>query len=194
MAPHPLDVSPLRDRLVLLRTLCGGLMLAMAMVTALIVMVVWFALDGQPIAGNAVRVGGVSAVTLAAVAVAVVVPPVGLLFARRQWEAEVAALSGSPSPAGGGAGGGVAFSEDNPSPPPPPPTGEGGQDADAARLTAASTRVFLEFAPALSAGAACALSYHLTADAALLAAVAGLELFLLARFPTRRRVARLIGR
>jgi hypothetical protein len=134
-------------------------MLVLFKVTLLIVATVWFALEGQPIAGNAVRVAGFSVVTLAAVVLAAMIPWVGLWVARSQWETERNALGPAAAPA--------------------------------ARFTAVSTRIFLEFAPALSVGGVCALAYHLTADNLLLVAVGCLELFLLSRFPTRRRVQRL---
>src|SRR5438132_1538814 len=100
-ATHPLDSSSAAGRLAVLRVLCGGMAGGLVVVAVLIVMVVQFALDGQPIAGNAVQVAGVSVVTLAAVALAVAAPVVGWMISsavQRSGLGKLAADTASSEP------------------------------------------------------------------------------------------------
>lgn len=163
--PHPTDRPEASDGLTVLRVLCGGLIGGMIAVTAIVVLVVQFALDGQPIAGNAVQIRGLSAVTLAAVGLAVAAPILGLLISGVQTRAGLKKLAAEPTPSD--------------------------LQSDRGRLLdvfAAAT--FTEFAIVEGAGIVCALLYHLTADTGLLAAVAALAVYMVFRFPTAARIRR----
>ena len=74
MTNHPLDGPAVAGRLIMLRMVCRVMIGGLLTITFLIVCVVWFALDGQPIAGNAVQLGGISVVTLGAIATAMLTP------------------------------------------------------------------------------------------------------------------------
>jgi hypothetical protein len=158
---HPLASAT--DRLIVFRAICAILAGGLALITVLIGLVVRFALDGQPIAGNAVQVAGVSVVTLAAVGAAAIAPMVALAISSAQQRSALTAAAANP----------------------PDP------DEDRNRLLdifAAS--LFVEYGIVESAGFACALLYHLTADWVLLAAVFGMIAFMIARFPTTTRAIR----
>jgi hypothetical protein len=162
--PIPHD-RPGADRSAVLRVLCGGMTLGLGVVTAIAVMVVQFALDGQPIAGNAVQFAGLSAVSWAALGLAIAAPVIGLTVAAAQTRAGVDKLAADHSPAEA--------------------------DTDRTRLLDVfAAVVFIEYAVAEGTGVLCALLYHLTADAAVLVGV-GIQLaFMVLRFPTNARVRR----
>lgn len=164
-AQHPLDRPGASDRLAALRVLCGGLASGLVAVMAIAFLIVQFALDGQPIAGNAVQVAGLSVVTWLALALAVTAPAVGLLISASVTNTGLARIASQPN--------------------------ADGPDGDrAGLLDVFATAKFAEFGVAESAGISCALLYHLTADAALIGAVVALVGFLALRFPTNAHVRR----
>jgi hypothetical protein len=160
---HPLADRPAADRLAAFRAVCAVLAGGLVLISVLIGVIVRFALDGQPIAGNGVQVAGLSAVTWVGLAVAGVAPVLALVVAAAQRRSGLAAAA---DPAAG-------------------------PDADRDRLLDAfAAAKFAEYAVAVAAGFACSLLYHLTADWVLLAAVLGLAGFLVLRFPTTARAVR----
>ena len=157
---HPLAARPAADRLAVFRAVCGLLAAGMVLIAALIWAVVRFALDGQPIAGNGVQWAGLSVVTWGALALAGLAPVVAMAVASAQRESGLAAVAADPA-------------------------------ADPGRyLDVFAAATFAEFAVAEAAGFACALFYHLTADAGLLVGVGALAGFMAARFPTTARAVR----
>jgi hypothetical protein len=93
MSPeHPLDRPDLAGRFAGLRLISAGMILGMVMVATLIAMVVHFALDGQPLAGNGVRIGGLSVLSWGALFVAATAPVVALVVSARATAAGLAKL------------------------------------------------------------------------------------------------------
>lgn len=159
MTADPLARPDLAGRFAAVRVVCAGMILLMLLIAGLIALVVQFALDGEPLAGNGVRLGGRPAITWVALAVAAAGTIAGFWFATSNAAAGVAKLA-----------------EEKPS------------DADADALAGAfAAKTFVEFAAAEAAGVGCAVLYHVTADPLMLVAVGGLAGLLAARFPTAGR-------
>lgn len=79
---HPLDEPRLARRIGTLGALCRGMMIALVVVTAGIWMVIWFALDGEPLTGHLIVVGGLPVVTVVTGVLTLFVPPVALWAGR----------------------------------------------------------------------------------------------------------------
>jgi hypothetical protein len=75
---HPLDEPRLARRIGTLGTLCLGMMIGLVVITAGIWMVIWFALDGQPLTGHLFVVGGLPLITLITGVLTLFVPPIAL--------------------------------------------------------------------------------------------------------------------
>jgi hypothetical protein len=75
---HPLDAPDLARRLRVVRTLCRGAILGVAGLNTAVGLIVWHVLGGVPLAGNMVRLGGVSAATVVAGVLAAAAPGVAL--------------------------------------------------------------------------------------------------------------------
>ncbi len=158
---HPLDRRDLVTRFAGLRLICAALIFGMCMVAVLIAMVVHFALDGQPLAGNGLQVAGVAVVSWFAVAAALAAPVLAVTVSRSTASSGVAKLA-----------------EEKPS-----------GDAEIDGLASIfATATFLEFAITEGVGLACGILYHVTADPLMLGSVAFLAGFLILRFPTTSRM------
>ncbi|MGL6096480.1 MAG: hypothetical protein ACRC7O_11870, partial [Fimbriiglobus sp.] len=146
------------------RVVSAAMIVGLGFWAGVVGLVVWFALDNEPIAGNAVQFGGVSVVTWAGLLIALTAPLAGAVISANVFRAELAKLAAEP---------------------PDPP------DAEAEKFaTVFGTGTFLEFAIAESAAGITALLYHLTADAVMLAALIVPAAVLIARFPTAGRARR----
>ncbi|MFO0849761.1 MAG: hypothetical protein U0871_14590 [Gemmataceae bacterium] len=163
--------SPLADpvlarRLAGVQTLCLAVMTGLAGVAFGVSLVVGYALDWQPLAGNAVTVGGVSAATVVAAGLTLFVPPVAVAVGRWKRAAELRAVAAAhPEIAG--------------------------TEEEADRLMAAfAGATFAEYAVAAGTGIAWTVLFHLTSDWRTLVLVGALLAFLVARYPTTRRTAR----
>jgi hypothetical protein len=91
--PDPLADPVARRRLAAVQTLYLALGVGLAGIAFGVGLVVGYALDWQPLAGNLVTVGGVSAVTLAAAVVTALTPPLALWVGRRRAAAERRAVA-----------------------------------------------------------------------------------------------------
>ncbi len=80
---HPLDRPDLAGRFAGLRLISAGMIVGMVMIAVLIAMVVHFALDGQPLAGNGVRIAGLSVLSWGAMFVAMAAPFVALFASAK---------------------------------------------------------------------------------------------------------------
>ena len=155
---HPLDAPRHVRRLANLRLLCLGLMLMLAVLSAGIGMVVWFVLEGLPLAGRRVTVGGVSLPTVVTGVLTLAVPVVALWVGRSRGEAWLSALAAE------------------------------GPDDDTEKLLDVFAGVtFAEYAVAGGVGFAWATLFHLTSDPLMLLWVGGLIAFMALRYPTTGR-------
>jgi hypothetical protein len=155
---HPLDDPRLARRLATLRTLCLGVMVFLVGISAGVGLVVWFALDGVPLAGRLVTVGGVSLVTVVAGVLTLAVPVVAVRVGQARGEAGVRELAA-----------------------------EGAADDPEKLLEVFAGVTFAEAAVAGGVGFAWAALFHLTSDPLMLAWVGLLIAFLAARYPTAGR-------
>jgi hypothetical protein len=160
MTPDPLADPVLARRLAAIRTLCLAVVVGLVGIAAGVSLIVGYALDGQPLAGNAVTVQGLPLPTLVAATLAVVAVGVARRLGRHR-----------PVPL-------------------PHPELAGSPEAHDARLNGFAAAAFAEFAVAAGTGFACCALMHVTADYRLLAVVGGLVLYLAARFPTAARARR----
>ncbi len=165
--PHPLDAPPMRAKQRALRLLCLALIAGLVLLTVGVMSTVEFALGGRPISGNAGRLAGVPVVTvlgatltLLAVAIARVVVPWLWAGGLRRVATEA----------------------------PEAPEEGAAPETEPDRLWDVYARgKFAEFALAEAVAVATAVLYHLTADSAMIAFVAGVALFQLLRLPTAAR-------
>lgn len=74
--------SPLKRRLRFLQTLCRGLIIGVIGINVVVGMIVWYALDGVPLAGHRFTVGGVSMMTVVAAVLTFLIPAVSLWVAK----------------------------------------------------------------------------------------------------------------
>jgi hypothetical protein len=163
VTPDPLEDPAFARRVASLQTLCLGVIVGLVGITVGFWMVVWFALDGIPLAGNFFQIAGVSVVVWAAglltAAAMIAAPAVGRAKGRAGL-ARVAA--GHPELAG---------SED-----------------EAERVfDVFAAVVFAEYAVAGGTAFALAVTFHLTSLFPVVGCVAALLLFLAARYPTAGR-------
>lgn len=93
-AVHPFDEPLAAHRLGALRTLCQVMIGAVIVITLGVWMVVLKVFGGEPLAGNLVTVGGVSALTWACAAITLVVAPLVFWVGRRRGEAGLRQLEG----------------------------------------------------------------------------------------------------
>ena len=162
--PHPLDAPEYAQKLTLMRTVSLGMMAVIAVVSVGFALVVFYALDGVPLAGNRLTVGNVSVLALAGVAGTPFVPLAAYLAGR----AKRAALVGR-------------MALDHPE--------VVGPDADAERLVNAyAGGQFTESAAAFSYSLFLAIVFHVISSPLLLGCIAVMVLFLAARFPFTGRV------
>lgn len=84
---HPFDDPLAAHRLGALRTLCQVMIGALVLITLGVWMVVLKVFGGEPLAGNLVTLGGVSALTWACGTITLVVAPLALWFGRKRAEA-----------------------------------------------------------------------------------------------------------
>jgi hypothetical protein len=94
-AVHPFDEPLAAHRLGALRTLCQVMIGALIVITLGVWMVVWKVFGGEPLAGNLVTVGGVSALTWACGAITLVVAPLVVWVGRKRGDAGVRQLKGA---------------------------------------------------------------------------------------------------
>jgi hypothetical protein len=161
---HPLDGPRLVRRLAALRGLCSVLMLALVVISAGFGLVVWYVLDGLPLAGRLVTIGGLSVITVATGVLTPLVPVVALWAGRRRGEAGLRELAAEPS---------------------------AGDEADAERLVDVfAGQTFTEYAVAGGVGFAWAVLFHVTSDPLMLLWVGGLVVFMAVRLPTTARARR----
>ena len=162
--PHPLDAQESAQKLSVLRTVSLGMMAVIVVVSVGFALVVFYALDGVPLAGNRFTVGGVSVLAVAGVAAT----PVVLLAAFLAGRAKRAALV-------------RRMNLDHPE--------VVGPEADAERLlNAFAGGQFTESAVAFGSALFLAILFHVISSPLLLACIAAIVLFLAARFPFARRV------
>ncbi len=162
--PHPLDAPEFAQKLALLRTVRLGMMAVLVVASVGFAFVVFFALDGVPLAGNRFTVRGVSVLALAGVAVTPFLPLAAYLAGRSKRAALVERMK-----------------LDHPE--------VVGPDVDAERLlNAYAGGQFTESAVAFSAGLALAIVFHVLSSPLLLGCIGVLVLFLGFRFPFEGRV------
>jgi hypothetical protein len=155
---HPLDAPRHVRRLAALRFLCAGLMLALVVISVGVGMVVWYVLEGLPLAGRRVTVGGVSLPTVVTGVLTLAVPVVALWVGRSRGEAGLRALAAE------------------------------GPDDDAEKLLDVFAGVtFAEYAVAGGVGFAWAVLFHLTSDPLMLLWIGALLAFMALRYPTSGR-------
>jgi hypothetical protein len=155
---HPLDAPRHVRRLANLRLLCAGLMLLLVVVSVGVGMVVWYVLEGLPLAGRRVTVGGVSLPTVVTGVLTLAVPFVALRVGRSRGEAGLRALAA-----------------------------EGDPDDAEQLLEVFGGRTFAEYAVAGGVGFAWAVLFHLTSDPLMLAWIGALVGFMALRYPTTAR-------
>jgi len=93
-AVHPFDEPLAVHRLGALRTLCQVMIGALIVITLGVWMVVLKVFGGEPLAGNLVTLGGVSALTWACGAITLVVVPLMFWVGRQRGEAGLRQLDG----------------------------------------------------------------------------------------------------
>ncbi len=165
--PHPFDTPEMVAKQSVLRLLCLSLIAGLAIVSVGVICTVYFALGGRPLSGNAGRLVGVPIVTvlgatltLSAVAIARVVVPILWSNGLKRVATEA----------------------------PEPPEEGAAPETEIDRLWRVyASGKFAEFAITEAAAVATAVLYHLTADPAMIAFVAGIALFQLLRLPTLAR-------
>ena len=158
-----LDSPEFARRVGVLRTLGLGFALVLSVVTVGFGMVVWFALDGVPLAGNLYKLAGVPVPTLAATVVVLATPFVAVAAGQARGRAGVRAVAAAHPELAGSA-----------------------DEADHL-VDAFAGVVYAESAVAFGAGFACAVLFHITTDPVILAGVGMLVAFLVIRRPTLNR-------
>ncbi len=93
-AVHPFDEPLAAHRLGALRTLCQVIIGGLVVVTLGVWMVVWKVFGGEPLAGNLVTFGGVSALTWVCGAVTLVAAPLVFWVGRNRYEAGLRRMEG----------------------------------------------------------------------------------------------------
>ena len=162
--PHPLDAPEFVQKLTLLRTVRLGMMAVLVVASAGFAMVVFYALDGVPLAGNRFTVRGVSVLALAGVAVTPFVPLAAYLAGRSKRAALIERMN-----------------LDHPE--------VVGPEVDTERLlNAYAGGQFTESAVAFSAGLTLAIVFHVISSPLLLGCIGVIVLYLAARFPFAGRV------
>lgn len=96
MSFAPFDRPDVIRRLMTLRTLSLGMMLGLAGISGVVMMIVHFALDGLPIAGRLMTVGGVSMVTVVAGVITLIIIPVTQFLASGRVERGLDELAARP--------------------------------------------------------------------------------------------------
>ncbi len=165
--PHPLDEPEMAAKQRVLRLLCLSLIAGLAVLSVGVMCTVYFALGGRPLSGNAGRLVGVPIVTvlgatltLSAVAIARLIVPILWSNGLKRVATEA----------------------------PEPPEEGAASESETDRLWRVyASGKFAEFAVTEAAAVATAVLYHLTADPAMIAFVAGIALFQLLRLPTPAR-------
>ena len=153
-----------RSRVRVYRRVGLAMALCLTVFTGSVVGVVHFALDGVPLAGNAVRVGGRPIATWVGVGLAIAFPLVAIGVARGMTRNGIDQIADDRNVAPGS------------------PT-------EAERLLdVIGGATFVRYAIAEAAGIVCVLIYHFTADTVLLGLVAALLAFILAGRPTEAGV------
>ena len=163
---HPLDDIEFAQKRSGIRILCAGMIVALLGISIGVWLVVNFALEGRPLAGNLLLVGGISITTIIAVAVALVTPFAAISISEARTEAGLRNIAaGHPELIG--------------------------SRIDVERLlTLFHSVVFLQFALAFGAAFASAVLLHITSDPILLGCI-GLQVgFMILRFPTTTRTKR----
>ena len=155
-----LSETNFRSRVRVSRFVGLAIAVGLTVFTGSVVGVVQLALDGVPLAGNAVRVAGRPAAAWAGVGIAVVAPLVAVGVARAMTRNGIERVA-----------------DDR--------TVTPGSPAEADRLLdVIGGATFARYAIPAAAGVVCALVYHVTADPVLLVMVAGQVAFVLAGRPT----------
>jgi hypothetical protein len=164
---HPLDQPEMMDRLRLLRALATVAILVNIMITFLVIAVVYFALGGRPLSGNAGKVMGLPIVTIIAAVLMVLAILISLVQVPRIWAKGIQRVKTTL---------------------PDPPEPGASIDTDGERMwqVYAAGR-FCEIALTMTAIILTAIMFHLTADWTMIGFIAVLIAFLSARFPTEAR-------
>lgn len=158
-----LESPAFAHRIGALRALGLGFALVLTGVTLGFGMVIWFALDGVPLAGNLYRVAGIPVPTLVATVVVLATPFAAVAIGRARGRKGVAHVAAAH------------------------PELAGSIDEAEHLVDAFAGVVYAESAVAFGAGFACAVLFHITTDPVILAEVGLLAGFLLARRPTLRQ-------
>lgn len=137
-----------------IRLICSAMMLGMLLITALVVLVVQFALEGQPIAGNAVQISGISVVTVGCVCLALITPFIAIQISKLITQNDIKEMASD------------------------------GQPAPEKMLETYNKGKLIEFAILESAGIFNAVCYHLTSDIGMIVAVVWLAACMFARYPS----------
>ena len=164
---HPLDSPDMQAKQAVLRLLCLASIAGLVVLSIGVICTVYFALGGKPLSGNAGRLVGVPIVTvlgatltLSAVAIARIAVPI-------LWSSGLRRVATEP--------------------PEPPEEGVPPETEPERLWRVYASGKFAEFAITEAAAVATAVLYHLTADPAMIAFVAGIALFQLLRLPTESR-------
>lgn len=161
-----LDDPVLRRRLGATQTLCLGFILGLAGIALGISLVVGYALEWQPLAGNAVLVSGISITTVIALVVTLLSPLLAMQLGQRRTEAEVRAIASAH-----------------------PETIGTSEEADR-YFTGFAGATFVEYAVAIVVGLALSILFHINSDPRMLGLVGCLLLFMIVRYPYTSRARR----
>jgi len=168
-AVSPPDAPEFAGRQALFRAMCAGMVVFLLIVSAGFWLIVTYALDGVPLAGNRLLIEGVPVVTIVATMVTVIVPFIAWRVGRAKGDAAVRRML-----------------RDHPE--------VVGPDADAERLmNAVAGRVFGTHAVLVGVGFAWAILLHLTSSPGLLGCIGVVVAVMVAWHPTAGRVRRWYG-
>jgi len=164
---HPLDTPEMQSRQNVLRLLCLAMIGGLIILSVGVVCTVMFALGGRPLSGNAGRLVGVPIVTVLGATLTLSAVAIARAIVPMLWNSGLKRVATEP-----------------------PETPEDGvpPETDPERLWRVyAGGKFAEFAVTEAAAFATAVLYHLTADPAMIAFVAGIVAFQLLRLPNAAR-------
>lgn len=160
---HPLDIQEFAQKLSVIRVACRGMIVILAGIAIGFSLVVYFALDGIPLAGNLLNIGGVSILAIITGLLTPVVPVVAWKVGQNRREEGIRKL--------------VKQHPETMS-----------TDADVEGLVEAfAGGTFLEYAICTGVGFVWAVVFHVISSPLMLVWIAFLILFLAFRFPSLAR-------
>jgi hypothetical protein len=161
---HPLDVQEFAQKLSIIRTVSLGMIVVLTVVSFGFALVVFYALDGVPLAGNRFTVEGIAVPALVALAVTPLMPILAFVYGRKRRAAALAKmLTDHPEVVG--------------------------EEADTERLlNAFAGGQFAESAMLFGTGLTWAILFHVISSPIVLGCIGFLVVVLAVRFPFSFRV------